>query len=90
MLIHAILQDVAPNQRPVERHGSGPLTISKPMTTCFLAWALALLLLSVLVLLATEGRHTRIRRWRRQGHTWQAIADPFGVSISTVRRWSQV
>ena len=59
------------------------------MTTCFLAWALALLFLPVLVLLwATESRHTRIARWRRQGMTWKAISSRLGVSVSTARRWA--
>ena len=57
------------------------------MTTCFFAWALALLLLPVLVLLwATESREHRARRWRHQGLSQQAIADRLGCSRSTVRR----
>lgn len=55
--------------------------------TCALAWALALLLLPVLVLLwATESPQQRARRWRRTGLTQQAIADRLGCSRSTVRR----
>jgi len=57
-------------------------------TTCLLAWAAVLLLLPVLILLwATESRQQRARRWRRDGLTQQAIADRFGVSRTTVRRW---
>ena len=57
------------------------------MTTCLLAWAAALLLLPVLILLwATESRQQRARRWRRDGMTQQAIADRLGCSRSTVRR----
>jgi hypothetical protein len=55
--------------------------------TCLAAWAAALLLLPVLLLLwATESRQQRAHRWRSQGLTQQAIADRFGVSRSTVRR----
>jgi hypothetical protein len=58
-------------------------------STCFLAWAVALLLLPVLLLLwATESRHTRIRRWRAQGQTWRVIATRLGCSQSTARRWA--
>jgi DNA invertase Pin-like site-specific DNA recombinase len=55
--------------------------------TCITAWAVALLLLPIVVLLwATESREQRARRWRRQGLTQQAIADRLGCSRSTVRR----
>jgi DNA invertase Pin-like site-specific DNA recombinase len=55
--------------------------------TCIAAWAVALLLLPLLVLLwATESREQRARRWRRDGLTQQAIADRLGCSRSTVRR----
>lgn len=55
--------------------------------TCIAAWAVALLLLPILVLLwATESREQRARRWRRQGLTQQAIAERLGCSRSTVRR----
>jgi hypothetical protein len=57
------------------------------MTT--LSWIVALLLLPVLVLLwATESRHTRINRWRRQGQTWKQIAARLGCSPTTARRWA--
>jgi DNA-binding CsgD family transcriptional regulator len=55
--------------------------------TCLAAWAVALLLLPVVVLLwATETRQQRACRWRREGLTQQAIADRLGCSRSTVRR----
>jgi hypothetical protein len=58
-------------------------------TTFVLAWAAVLLLLPVLVLLwATESRHTRIQRWRRYGQTWTAIAKRLGCARSTARRWA--
>jgi hypothetical protein len=65
----------------------------QPMATtaCLLAWAAALLLLPVLVLLwATESRHTRIQRWRRNGQTWAVIADRLGCAPSTAKRWSLI
>jgi len=55
--------------------------------TCLAAWAVALLLLPLLILLwATESRQQRARRWRRDGLTQQAIATRLGVSRTTVRR----
>lgn len=54
---------------------------------CLAAWAVALLLLPVLILLwATESRKQRARRWRAAGWTQQAIADRLGCSRTTVRR----
>jgi hypothetical protein len=59
------------------------------MLTTIAAWALALLLLPALLLLwATESRSTKIRRWRRSGASWRAIADRLGCSPSTARRWA--
>lgn len=56
-------------------------------TTCMVAWAVALLLLPVLVLAwAMETRQERARRWRRAGWTQQRIADRLGCSRSTVCR----
>ena len=55
--------------------------------TCLAAWALALLLLPVILLIwATEDRQQRARRWRRQGLSQQAIANRLGCSRTTVRR----
>jgi DNA invertase Pin-like site-specific DNA recombinase len=57
-------------------------------TPCLLAWAVAILLLPVLILLwLTESRQQRAKRWRRDGATQQAIADRMGVSRTTIRRW---
>ncbi len=54
---------------------------------CLTAWAVALLLLPLLILFwATESREQRARRWRRQGLTQQGIADRLGCSRTTVRR----
>lgn len=61
------------------------------MTTCIAAWVAALILLPLIVLAwATESRHTRIQRLRKSGYTWKTIAARYGVSQSTVRRWSMV
>lgn len=55
--------------------------------TCIAAWAVALLLLPIVILLwATESRQQRARRWRRDGLTQQAIGDRLGCSRTTVRR----
>lgn len=55
--------------------------------TCIAAWAVALLLLPILILLwATESREQRARRMRRQGMTQQRIAERLGCSRTTVRR----
>ena len=63
---------------------------TETMTICTaLAWMLVLLLLPVVVLLwATQSRHTRIARYRRNGETWPQIAARYGVSKTTVRRWA--
>jgi AraC-like DNA-binding protein len=54
---------------------------------CLTAWAVALLLLPLLVLAwAIESRQQRARRWRRDGLTQQAIAERLGCSRTTVRR----
>lgn len=54
---------------------------------CIAAWAVALLLLPLIVLAwAAESREQRIRRLRRQGWTQQHIADHLLISRSTVRR----
>lgn len=59
------------------------------MTTCMFAWLAALILLPALIVLwATESRHTRIKRLKRNGYTWKSIATRYGVSVTTVRRWS--
>ena len=57
------------------------------MTTIF--WLTALLLLPILILLwATESKSTRINRLRKNGATWKAIGDRYGVSDKTAKRWS--
>jgi len=54
---------------------------------CLTAWAFAVLLLPIVVLLwATESRQQRARRWRSYGWTQQRIADRLGCSRTTVRR----
>jgi hypothetical protein len=59
------------------------------MTCTAFAWVLVLLFLPIVVLFwATESRHTRIRRLRRNGVTWKQIAERYNVSATTARRWS--
>ena len=53
------------------------------------AWIIVLILLPVLILLwATESKSTRIQRLRKQGQTWKQIAERYGVSPTTARRWA--
>lgn len=57
------------------------------MTCTVLAWAAALLLLPVLILLwATESRQQRARRLRSYGLSQAKIAARLGVSRATIRR----
>ena len=54
-----------------------------------MAWALALILLPLIVLWnLTESKGTKVRRARHSGMTWKAIGARYGVSASTARRWS--
>lgn len=56
-------------------------------TTCLTAWALALLLLPVLLLAwILETKRDRARRWRRAGLSQQRIADRLGCSRWRVRQ----
>ena len=56
-------------------------------TTCLAAWALALLLLPVLLLAwALETQPERIRRMRRTGLSQRAIAGQLGISRHRVAR----
>jgi hypothetical protein len=56
-------------------------------TTCLTAWALALLLLPVLLLSwILEADRDRARRWRRAGLSQQRIADRLGYSRWRVRQ----
>lgn len=58
---------------------------------CVLAWALVLACMPLLLLAwAVETPETRIRRWRRQGMTQQAIADRLNISRWQVRKALQV
>ena len=57
------------------------------MTT--IIWAAVLLLLPILFILwLTESRSTRITRLRKNGATWKAIGDRYGVTDKTAKRWS--
>jgi len=56
-------------------------------TICLAATLLAILTIPVLILLwATESREQRIRRWRADGMSQQAIADRMGITRYAVRR----
>ncbi len=56
-------------------------------TTCLAAWALALLLLPVLLLAwILETKRDRARRFRRAGLSQQRIADQLGCSRWRVRQ----
>lgn len=58
--------------------------------TCAMAWALALILLPLVVLWnLTEGKGVKVRRARTNGMTWRAIGARYGVSATTARRWAQ-
>ena len=60
-----------------------------PMTLSTLALLIAALLVPLILLWRlTETRSQTIHRLRRNGQTWQAIADRFGVSRTTVARWA--
>lgn len=55
--------------------------------TCLLAWALALLIMPIVILAwALETDQDRARRWRRSGLSQQAIADRLGCSRWKVRQ----
>ncbi len=57
------------------------------MTT--ILWIAALLLLPILFILwLTESRSTRINRLRKNGATWKAIGQQYGVSDKTAKKWS--
>ena len=59
------------------------------MTLSTLALLIAALLVPlVLVWRLTESRPQTINRLRRNGQTWQSIADRYGVSRTTVVRWA--
>ena len=54
-----------------------------------MAWALALILLPLIVLWnLTESKGTKVRRARHSGMTWRAIGARYGVSPTTARRWA--
>lgn len=58
------------------------------MTVCVLAWAVALLMLPVLILLwMTESRSSRLQRLKKS-HTWKQLGQRYGVSPTTARRWA--
>ena len=61
------------------------------MTTTTLLVGLIVLIALPLVIVwnVTESKKTKINRARRNGLTWAAIANRYGVSPSTARRWAR-
>jgi len=56
--------------------------------TCVAAYAAALLMLPVLILLwITETKQQRAKRWRKQGRTYKVIAERLKVSPTTARKY---
>ena len=59
------------------------------MTTSLLVALIALLLIPlVLIWRLTETRPQTIQRLRRNGQTWKAIGNRYGVSRTTAARWA--
>ena len=57
--------------------------------TCAFAWLCALLMVPLMLFIwALDTKRTRINRYRSYGWTWKKIADIYGVSPTTARRWA--
>ena len=57
--------------------------------TCVMAWLCAVLMLPLMLFIwALDTKKTRINRYRSYGWSWKKIADIYGVSPTTARRWS--
>ena len=57
--------------------------------TCIAITLLLIVLFPLhLLLWATESRNVRIQRLRRNGWTWKRIAEHYGCSQRTARRWA--
>ena len=57
--------------------------------TCTVAILLAVLTVPLVLLWrCTLTKQQNINRLRSRGDTWRSIADLYGVSTSTVRRWA--
>jgi len=75
----------------VGSHSTLPRILKTKMTsfTCVMVWLCVALFLPVMLFLwALETKRTRINRYRSYGWSWKKIADIYGVSPTTVRRWS--
>ena len=89
-----------PDSRPLDKRGelsanAGGGTRDPPnyfaikLMTCFFVWVAVILSLPVVLLFrATETKGARICRLRANNHKWKSIASRYGVSVTTVRRWS--
>jgi len=65
------------------------LSTASLLIAAFLRVAFPILALIALIDLATMSRPRRVRLLRRQGLTWQQIADRYGVkSACTPARWA--
>ena len=65
------------------------LSTASLLLAALLKVAVPILALIALIDLATMSRPRRVRLLKRQGLTWQQIADRYGVkSASTPRRWA--
>ncbi|WP_413678137.1 helix-turn-helix domain-containing protein [Prochlorococcus sp. MIT 0916] len=57
--------------------------------TCVMAWLCALLMVPLMLFIwALDTKRTIINRYRSYRWSWRKIADIYGVSPTTVRRWS--
>ena len=75
----------------VGSHSTLPRILKTKMTsvTCAMAWLCALLMVPLMLFIwALDTKRTRINRYRSYGWSWKKIADVYGVSATTVRRWS--
>lgn len=72
---------------PVRDTNIHPPIMATTITVVCLFVVLILLPIHILMW-ATESKHTRINRLRSNGSTWKQIADRYGCSPSTCRRWA--
>ena len=77
------------SQPPAPSFFASMLSTASLLLAALLKVCLPLIALVALIDVATMSRPRRVRMLRRQGLTWQQIADRYGVkSASTPRRWA--